>query len=336
MWGIVEEIQTQIKELNANIIHGESPAETAPEEIEEYEVVAIRSKTIADERTWIKTIFNEILQGRTATNGSTLREKTFEDMVSSLPFAANVGVYCALKLSNFLERELTDPKYHFWHGSKKDQFSVTKIYPNVCEVITFVGDRYYCYFLCSFRICRDLRLTILCYVCYNGEIIFGMGFTPTDLPVDTVLFKTMNELPPLPDIWMTKQTSKVPIEVFVNHGNIFARGHITNGPRSVVHVEIIERKDKIFTLNSSSPPPERKSIVNGKTLKSIPYSKVARAILKMNENQGGFSCSIEIANGLNVKLRNWNQFNCNSKSVNFLPSEVLPFTRELFFAKNDT
>ncbi|CAG7824506.1 unnamed protein product, partial [Allacma fusca] len=48
---------------------------------------------------------------------------------------------------------------------------------------------------------------------------------------------------PAPDFSFTdNELIKEQLELYVSHGDLFARGHMTLGPRSVVHVEIFEMR----------------------------------------------------------------------------------------------
>ncbi|CAG7819177.1 unnamed protein product [Allacma fusca] len=49
-----------------------------------------------------------------------------------------------------------------------------------------------------------------------------------------------------------------------------------------------------------------------------------------------FSCNVEIANFLNVPLRNRNKFYCNSNDKDFWPLEIQSFHRETFLGSSDT
>ncbi|CAG7824555.1 unnamed protein product, partial [Allacma fusca] len=54
----------------------------------------------------------------------------------------------------------------------------------------------------------------------------------SDVPTNNTLLNILHQLPPAPDVWMmTKEWSKIPLELFVTRGNLLVRGHMTNGPR---------------------------------------------------------------------------------------------------------
>ncbi|CAG7832459.1 unnamed protein product [Allacma fusca] len=187
-----------------------------------------------------------------------------------------------MTLSNYLDSALTDPQYHFYQGSRKS--GPTRVVENFSEVFYFSGeDR--CQFLCSFAIRKTLRLTICCLNYSDGTILFGIGFTPADVPTDQSLFRALYSMPPATDVWMTKPYSKTPVELFVTRRNLLVR--------------------------------------DGSISRSV--GKIAR-----------FSCNVEIANFLNVPLRNGNKFYSNSKDKDFWPLEIQSFQRETIFGSSDT
>ncbi|CAG7729958.1 unnamed protein product, partial [Allacma fusca] len=112
-----------------------------------------------------------------------------------------------MKLSNFLESALTDLQCHFVWGSRHS--GPTRVVGNFSEVFSFRGvDQNWCSFLCSFAISKVLRLAIYCNTPPDGTILFGIGFTPADVPTNETLFFILNEMPPAPDVWMMNKQSR--------------------------------------------------------------------------------------------------------------------------------
>ncbi|CAG7824380.1 unnamed protein product, partial [Allacma fusca] len=148
------------------------------------------------------------------------------------------------------------------------------------------------------------------------------------------LLDTLYENSPVPDLWCPSLMSDVPIELFVTHGNFLMRGHMTNGPRSIVHVEILEF-NPIFG-SPSSVFGGKQRIVDGKSLESIRSTISLGANSKSVRNIGRFSCIVEIVNCLSIPLRNQSIWYCNSENNNFLPLGILPLHRESFLGSDET
>jgi len=308
----------------------ESDSESSEEFTEEFPVVEIRTKTLADEREFLKESFNKLIKEKKVKDGESLRGTSVQTISNSNP-----GTSCTMKLSNFLESALTDLQCHCWIGSRHS--GPTRVVGNFSEVFSFRGDMKpyasYCTVLCSFAISKVLRLAIYCNTHPDGTIRFAIGFTPADVPTNETLFFILNEMPPAPDVWMmNKEWSEIPLELFVTRGNLLVRGHMTNGPRSMVHVEILE-------LNGISWP---HSVFKGK--KRLSNGKAVE--FNQSTNKGGsisgsvgkcrFSCNVEIVNCLNVPLRNRNKFYSNSNDKDFWPLEIQSFHRESFLGSSDT
>jgi len=137
-----------------------------------------------------------------------------------------------------------------------------------------------------------------------------------------------------PDVWMmTKQDSKIPQELFVSHGNLLVRGHMTIGPRSIVRIEIMELLHISWLI---SVVKGKKRLIHGKSFEFNQSRNKGGSISGSVGKRGRFSCNVEIANCLNVPLRNRNKLYSNFNDKDFCPLEIQPFHRESFLGSSDT
>ncbi|CAG7830495.1 unnamed protein product [Allacma fusca] len=235
-------------------------------------------------------------------------------------------------MTNFLDSVLTDPQYHFWYGSENS--GPSKVDGSFSEVFSFKGSSGVCQFLCSFAISGILRLVIRCASYSEGYIYLGIGFTPADIFMNRSLDDKLWEISPAPDVWTNKKSTKVPLEHVVTHGNLLLRGHMSNGPRSIVHVEILEFNPMFGSLRSLIGGKQR--IVDGKSLEMLRSPQNSQTNSKSAKNIQRFSCVVEIVNCLSVRLSKRNNWYCNSKENNALPLEILPLHRESLFVSGET
>ncbi|CAG7786738.1 unnamed protein product, partial [Allacma fusca] len=123
-------------------------------------------------------------------------------------------------MSNCLDTALTDIQNGYTYYSISGP---SRVLGNFSEVISSGYPVPY-NFMCSFAISKVLRLTMHCLSFANNNIWFGIGFTPADVPTNPTLLTTLNQMPPSTDVWMmNKQESKIPLELFVTHGNLLVR-----------------------------------------------------------------------------------------------------------------
>ncbi|CAG7831704.1 unnamed protein product, partial [Allacma fusca] len=142
------------------------------------------------------------------------------------------------------------------------------------------------------------------------------------------------KISPAPDVWFPDEVSEVPVEFFVNHGNLIVRGHMSIGPAAIVHVEILEFSPMVGSPCSVIGGKQR--IVDGKSLDSIRSPHNSQTNSKSVRKMERFSCVVEIVNCLSVPLSNRGSWCCNSQANIFLPMEILSLHRESFFASDDT
>ncbi|CAG7816531.1 unnamed protein product [Allacma fusca] len=136
-----------------------------------------------------------------------------------------------MKLSNFLDTALTDLQNGY---SQIPLSGPSRIIGNFSEVFSARGDHTWCYFLCSFAISKVLRLTIECNIDSDDNIWFGIAFIPADVPTNKALFAAFKEIPSAADVWMMiKERSKIPLELYVTHGNLLSTNKDKEISRSV-------------------------------------------------------------------------------------------------------
>ncbi|CAG7733330.1 unnamed protein product [Allacma fusca] len=355
---IVEETQFQVKALNtkfsnyeeqnvhsemSNSMDGVNQRSTgngqdrrrSEESEEEIQVAEIRSKTIAEERNWMKATFNELKPFQTIEDGESFGGRTVQNISSSFNGSGTETCAITMKFSNYLDYALTD-KYYV------DRIMRTStIDGHTSEVISGVNGRYKCSLACSFEVSRLLSLIVYCDVDLNGNISFAIGLTPPDVdPRRDIekLLSTLKKMSNVPEVWIQQrnstQPSNVPLELFVNHGNFIARGHMTVCPRSIVHVEILEMIGVIGLPYSQ--PRRRARIVNGESIKPHFLKGTSGMISRSAGRYGRVACNIEIINCLTVNLLLRSQFNRNCEYNAEIPLEVRSCQREEFFAANNS
>ncbi|CAG7733329.1 unnamed protein product [Allacma fusca] len=156
---IVEETQFQVKALNtkfsnyeeqnvhsemSNSMDGVNQRSTgngqdrrrSEESEEEIQVAEIRSKTIAEERNWMKATFNELKPFQTIEDGESFGGRTVQNISSSFNGSGTETCAITMKFSNYLDYALTD-KYYV------DRIMRTStIDGHTSEVISGVNGRY--------------------------------------------------------------------------------------------------------------------------------------------------------------------------------------------------
>ncbi|CAG7701401.1 unnamed protein product, partial [Allacma fusca] len=120
-------------------------------------------------------------------------------------------------------------------------------------------------------------------------------------------------MPPAPDVWMmAEEWSETPLELFVTHGYLLVRGHMTNGPRSIVHIEIMELLEISWPV---SVVKGNKRLSDGKRLEFNQSTNQDGSISRSEGKRGRFPCNVEIVNCLNVPLGNRNKCDTNFEAM---------------------
>ncbi|CAG7725133.1 unnamed protein product, partial [Allacma fusca] len=228
---IVEETQFQVKALNTKIsnyeeqnVHSDisnsmdgvnqrstgngQDRRRSEESVEEIQVVEIRSKTIAEERNWMKATFNELKPFQTIEDGESFSGRTVQNISSSFNGSGTETCAITMKFSNYLDYTLTD-KYYV------DRImSTSKIDGHTSEVISGVNGRYNrCSLACSFKVSRLLCLIVYCDVDLNGNISFAIGLTPPYVnPRQDIekLLNTLKQMSNVPEVWIQQRNSTQP------------------------------------------------------------------------------------------------------------------------------
>ncbi|CAG7717131.1 unnamed protein product, partial [Allacma fusca] len=135
---------------------------------------------------------------------------------------------CAITLANHSKSTLFNPLYYV----DPDWGQKLRLPPMIdggkIEAICFKGNRPLkgsCRFLCTFEIgTTALRLTVVCWNC-NEHCRLGIGFSPTNLPVDVSLYSALSKDSNSPDYWVFpyNEWSTSPVEIFASQGSFFVR-----------------------------------------------------------------------------------------------------------------
>ncbi|CAG7732243.1 unnamed protein product [Allacma fusca] len=311
-----------------------SEIDTLKTQFRKFEPGAIIANTTAEEETWLREQTEDIrLKPFALADGASMKGQNITDISANIPTNADCKATTTIQIINYMDESLTCPLFDFARGTSFGDIPKV-IVGCTSEVVCFQGDSKFSSGLCSYRIgTSDLRLTVKFAAGLNGKILLGLAFTPQNVPVNGKLYSFNSGRPPRPDLkfMYDHELTSGPLDSLVQHRNLLAKAAMYGGPKAVVEVSVMEISFQRTFEDAITKSMEIMRNQGGKNFKeSVVYDEVIPPGIKDK-----LSCVIEITNLLNVPLEKPTRYIQNCLHHNLIPSTVLPFTREIFYASDN-